>query len=129
LVRLAEANAKMRLNATVEEKDADTAIGLMNYVMRQVMTDRATGVLDSDVVTLGKSKTEREKLQKVDTVLDIIKDHLTREDSADVEKIIKDAANYGIIEQDARKLIAELLRSGDLYEKEHGHVRLVGGRK
>lgn len=129
LVRLAEANAKMRLNATVEEKDADTAIRLMNYVMRQVMTDRATGVFDIDVVATGKPKSEREKLQKADTILDIIKDHLRREDSADVEKVVSDAAGYGLNEQEARKIIAELLRRGELYEKEHGHVRLVSGRK
>ena len=128
LVRLAEANAKMRLSKDVEEKDADTAIKLLRYVMRQVMTDRATGSLDVDTIATGKPKSEREKLQKVDTIMEIIREHLKSKDSADIEEIVSVAASNDIDEHTARKLIAELLRKGDIYEKEHGHVRIVGER-
>lgn len=126
LVRLAEANAKMRLSMLVEERDAETAISLMRYVMRQVMTDKATGLFDIDTVTTGKPKSERERLQKVDTILEIIKNHLKKHNSAEVEAVVADAASYNIDEQTARRIISELLRRGEIYEKEHGHVRLVG---
>jgi replicative DNA helicase Mcm len=128
LVRLAEANAKIRLSGAVEEKDAETAIKLLSYVMRQVMTDRATGSLDVDTIATGKPKSEREKLQKVDTIMEIIREHLKSKDSADIEEIVSSAASYDIDEHTARKLIAELLRKGDVYEKEHGHLRIVGER-
>ncbi|HIH22453.1 TPA: minichromosome maintenance protein MCM [Candidatus Micrarchaeota archaeon] len=129
LVRLSEANAKIRLSQLVEEKDADAAIDLMRYVMRQIMTDKVTGAFDVDVVATGKPKSERDKLQKSETILNIIREHLKNEDSADVEKVISDAASYDIDAQTARRIITELLRKGDLYEKEHGHVKMVSDRK
>lgn len=129
LVRLAEANSKMRLSATVEGKDAEVSINLMRYVMKQIMTDKATGVFDVDTVATGKPKSEREKLQKFDVIMDIIREILKREDSAEIEKIVKEAAVYDVDEASARKIITELLRKGDIYEKEHGHVKIVGERK
>jgi replicative DNA helicase Mcm len=126
LVRLAEANAKIRLNDTVEEEDAEVAISLFNYVMQQIMTDKVTGAFDVDVVTTGKPKSERDKLQKADTVLDIIREHLRKSDTADIEQVVSDAKSYDIDETTARKIIAEMLRRGIIYEKEYGHIRLVG---
>ncbi len=125
LVRLAEANAKMRLSETVEEDDAGVAISLFNYVMQQIMTDKATGKLDVDVV-IGKPKSERDKLQKKDTILDIIREHLRRSDAAGVDEVVSDAGSYGIEEIEARRIIAELLRIGAVYEKGHGQIRIVG---
>ncbi|MBI2079908.1 helix-turn-helix domain-containing protein [Candidatus Micrarchaeota archaeon] len=129
LVRMAEANAKVRLSQVVEERDAEIAVGLLEYVMKKVMTDKVTGMLDVDTVATGKPKSERDKLQKVDIIIEIIKDHLKREDSAEVEKVISDAAAYEIDASSAEKIILELLKKGDIYEKEHGHVRLVGDRR
>ena len=48
LVSLAEANAKTKLNETVEPEDAEVAISLFNYVMQQIMTDKTTGAFDID---------------------------------------------------------------------------------
>jgi replicative DNA helicase Mcm len=126
LVRLAEANAKIRLNETVEEEDAEVAISLFNYVMQQIMTDKVTGAFDVDVVTTGKPKSEREKLQKADTILDIIREHLRKSDTAEVEAVIADAKSYDIDEATAKKIINELLRKGEIYEKGYGHVKIVG---
>ncbi len=126
LVRLAEANAKIRLSETVEAEDADAAINLFNYVMKQIMIDRETGLLDVDVVATGKPKSMRDRLQKADTILEIMRQHLKRTDSADIEEVIRDAASYDIDEHEARRIIAELKRKGDIYEKEYGHYRIVG---
>jgi replicative DNA helicase Mcm len=126
LVRLAEANAKIRLNDTVEEEDADVGIALFNYVMMQIMTDKVTGTFDVDVVATGKPKSEREKLQKADTIMDIIREHLRKHDTADVEQVISDAKSYDIDETTARRIIGELLRKGVVYEREYGHIKIVG---
>lgn len=126
LVRLAEAHAKLRLSDTVDEEDADEAISLFNYVMQQIMTDKETGAFDVDVVTTGKPRSEREKLQKADTVLDIIREHLRKSETADVEEVVSDATTYDIEENAARKIITELLRRGVIYEKEYGHIKIVG---
>ncbi|HSB47317.1 MAG TPA: minichromosome maintenance protein MCM [Candidatus Bilamarchaeum sp.] len=126
LVRLAEANAKMVLREEVEEADAEVAISLFEYVMKQILTDKATGSFDVDIVTTGKPKSERDKLQKADTILEIIREHLRKSDTADVEQVISDAKSYEIDEPTARKIISELLRKGVVYEKEYGHVKIVG---
>ncbi|MBI5051587.1 minichromosome maintenance protein MCM [Candidatus Micrarchaeota archaeon] len=129
LVRLAEASAKVRLNQIVEDKDAEAAVALLEYVMKKVMTDKVTGMLDIDTVATGKPKSEREKLQKADVIIEIIKEHLKKEDSAEIAKVIADAASYDIDEATAVKIIQELLKKGEIYEKEHGHIRLVGERR
>jgi replicative DNA helicase Mcm len=126
LVRLAEANSKVKLSDSVEVEDAEVAIGLFNYVMQQIMTDKTTGAFDIDAVAIGRTKTEREKIQKVDTILDIIREHLRKSDTADINEVISDAQSYDIDEATAKKMIAELLRRGTVYEKEHGHIRIVG---
>ncbi|MFN7991874.1 MAG: minichromosome maintenance protein MCM [Candidatus Micrarchaeia archaeon] len=126
LVRLAEANAKMVLREEVEEADAEVAIGLFNYVMQQIMTDKVTGAFDVDVVATGKPKSERDKMQRSDTILDIIREHLRKSDTADIEQVIADAKSYDIDEATARKIINELLRKGEIYEKGYGQVKIVG---
>jgi replicative DNA helicase Mcm len=127
LVRLAEANAKMRLSKTVDERDSDTAIKLLNHVMRQVMTDKETGSLDVDVVATGKPKSRREKLQKEDTIMEIIRDILKSEDSAEIERIISIAIENGIDERTANRIIVELKDKRNLiYENELGYVKIVG---
>jgi replicative DNA helicase Mcm len=126
LVRLAEANAKMRLKETVDEEDAEVATSLFNYVMMQILTDKATGAFDVDVVTTGKPKSTRDKMQREDTILDIIREHLRRNDTADVKDVVSDAKSYDIDESTAHKIVAELLRRGVIYEKEYGHIKIVG---
>jgi replicative DNA helicase Mcm len=125
LVRLAEANAKIRLNEEVEEEDAEVAISLFNYVMQQIMTDKVTGKLDIDVV-MGKPKSERDKLQKKDTILDIIREHLRKNDTASIDEVVAEAKSYEIEETEARRILAELLRVGTIYEKGYGQIRIVG---
>lgn len=124
LVRLAEANAKIRLNESVEEEDAEVAISLFNYVMQQIMTDKATGAFDVDVV-IGKPKSERDKLQKVDTIIEIIRELLRKHDTADVEQVISDAKSYEIEEKEARRIIDQLKSKGTVYEKGYGQIKLV----
>jgi len=126
LVRLAESHAKIRLSKTVDAENADVAIALFNYVMAQIMTDKETGAFDVDVVATGKPKSERDKLQKADTILDIIREHLRKQDTAEIEQVISDAKSYDIDEKTAKRIITELLRRGVVYEKEYGHIRIVG---
>ncbi|MFH0737287.1 MAG: minichromosome maintenance protein MCM [Candidatus Micrarchaeota archaeon] len=125
LVRLAEANSKMLLKETVEESDAEVAISLFNYVMQQIMTDKATGAFDIDVMATGKPKSERDKLQKVDTIIEIIREHLRKHDTADVEQVISDAKSYEIEEKEARRIIDQLKSKGTIYEKGYGQIKLV----
>jgi len=126
LVRMAEAHSKMRLSETVDAEDADVSINLLNYVMKQVMVDRETGALDVDVVTTGKPKSTRDRMQKVDTILEIIREHLRHDESVKVEQIVEEADEYGVDRPTAERIISELLRKGEIYEKEQGYIKIVG---
>ena len=126
LVRLAEAHSKMRLSESVDAEDADVSISLLNYVMKQVMIDRETGMLDVDVVTTGKPKSTRDKMQKIDTILEIIREHLRHEESVKIDKIVEEADEYGVDRHTAERIISELLRKGEIYEKEQGYIKIVG---
>ncbi len=125
LVRLAEAHAKMRLSAKVEEEDAQAAISLFSYVMQKIMTDKETGLLDVDTIVTGKPKSKREKMQKEDTILEIIKELTRIYDSADIDSIISEAKKHEIDEHTAERIVEELKRRGEIYEKGHGQFRIV----
>jgi replicative DNA helicase Mcm len=93
--------------------------------MQQIMTDKATGAFDIDVMATGKPKSERDKLQKVDTIIEIIREHLRKNDTADVEQVISDAKSYEIEEKEARRIIDQLKSKGTIYEKGYGQIKLV----
>jgi len=129
LVRLAEAHAKMRLSNIVSLEDAEAAINLLDYVMKQVMVDKETGLLDIDTLATGKPKSVRERLQKYDTVLDIIRELNKQEEVVSIETVIKEAVKAGIDELTAERIIKDLLQRGEVYEKEQGYIKLVRGKE
>jgi len=127
LVRIAEAHAKMRLSDTVDTEDADAAVHLLDYVMKQVMVDKETGLLDSDTLATGKPKSVRDKLQKLDTIIEIIRELSREEETIKIENLIDEAEKAGIDRLTAERIIMELMRKGEIYEKEQGYIKLVKG--
>ncbi|MEM4335401.1 MAG: minichromosome maintenance protein MCM [Candidatus Anstonellales archaeon] len=121
LVRLAEANAKMRLSSNVEKKDAEAAINLMRYMMEQTMTDKETGKLDVDIISTGKSQSEREKAM---TVMDIIRHLNSKFDNVETEWVYEEAKKYKIEKYEVERIIEELLRKGVIYSPGQGYIRL-----
>jgi DNA replication licensing factor MCM4 len=61
-VRLAEANAKMRLSPFVEEADAEEALRLMREALHQAATDSETGLIDMDSILTGISAEKRRRI-------------------------------------------------------------------
>jgi replicative DNA helicase Mcm len=122
LVRLAEANAKLRLSDTVQERDAKVAVDIMNYVMKAIMTDQETGRIDVDIISTGRSQSEREKIIQV---MDIIKELSSQYDAVEVEMIVQEAKGQNIEEGKTRRVIDELMRNGEIYFPKHGFVKVV----
>ncbi len=122
LVRLAEANAKLRLSDTVQERDAKVAVDIMNYVMKAIMTDQETGRIDVDIISTGRSQSEREKIIQV---MDIVKELSSQYDAVEVEMIIQEAKGVNIEEGKTRRIIDELMRNGEIYFPKHGFVKVV----
>ncbi|MBN2122587.1 ATP-binding protein [Candidatus Micrarchaeota archaeon] len=125
LVRLAEAHAKIRLSDTVEFDDAKVAVELMDHVLRKVMTDQETGKFDVDIITTGRS---RSQVEKVERLLDIIKEKTRDQEAVPRNEVLDEAESSGMDKGAAKRILQELMRKGEVYEKEPGWIALVGNR-
>ncbi len=126
IVRLAEASAKLRLSPKVELQDAERAIVLYDYVLKNIFVDRETGRLDSDVISIGQPKS---RLDKVRAIMGVINSMEKVVDAVEIEEVVKEAVkSHGMEEHYARHLIEELRRQGDLYSPKPGHVKTARGR-
>ncbi|KAI3649918.1 hypothetical protein MP228_005550 [Amoeboaphelidium protococcarum] len=109
IIRLSEAHAKMRLSQFVEQRDVLEAIRLIKAALQTAAIDPITGLLDMDLVTLGKSTRERnaghEMTQKLaEIIADVTKskklkagDSVTK---SDLVKLLKDSTGSLSIDED-----------------------------
>ncbi len=124
LVRLAEASAKLHLKSTVEMGDADRAIHLVEFVLREVGMEKEGGGFDIDRIVTDHPKSERDKIY---TITGIVKGLEDEYDMVPMAKVLEEAKEYHNIDnRAAEKLIRELVNKGDLYEPRHGHLKTVG---
>jgi len=62
LIRLSQALAKMRLSESVETADVHEAIRLMRVATQAAATDPRTGTIDMDMLSTGRSSSDRETI-------------------------------------------------------------------
>jgi len=120
LVRLAKANARMRLSKEVTIEDANRAIDLVKRSLHEAGIDPESGKVDVDILMTGKSKSQR---QNIERVLDIIKE-LEEQfgGAAPIGEIKKLASAEGIRERFVEQMIEEEQRRGHLYEPKPGLI-------
>jgi len=119
LIRLSEASAKIRLSEKVTVSDAERAINLTNFVLREIAYDESTGLFDIDRVAAEHSKTARDRIR---TIEDIIRSLVAEspEGMASHEDIISEAMERNIDKFNAEQIIIELKNKGVIYEPRHG---------
>ncbi|MEM7820347.1 MAG: minichromosome maintenance protein MCM, partial [Candidatus Aenigmatarchaeota archaeon] len=102
LMRMAEASAKIRLSKTVDVEDAERAISVMRYSLKQLAYDETTDKFDIDR-TEGTSASQRSKIH---TMLDII-DRLEKTIGKKIprEDLIAEAEEVGMTGREAEELI------------------------
>lgn len=122
LVRLSEASAKARLSQHVELEDAERAIRLTEFVLRQIAFDRSTGKIDIDIITSGQPRSRAEQYYDI---IGIIRDIMKRSETTTRDEIVTEARRLGINETTAHRFIDEMLKKGDLYEPKPGHLKFV----
>ncbi len=121
LVRLAEAGAKARLSDVVLASDAERAINLSEYMLKTLSVDRG-GRRDIDTILTGMP---REKVDKLNTMLSIIKKLDDEQGSAKLQQVLEEAEQAGIDAAAANKYLQELERSGDVYSPKPGVIKPV----
>ncbi|MEW5955834.1 MAG: hypothetical protein AB1626_04855, partial [Candidatus Micrarchaeota archaeon] len=120
IIRLTEASAKARLSPVAEVQDAERAIALQQFVLKEVFMDKETGRIDSDIISIGQPKS---KIDKMRTVLSIIGVLEKKFDQVDIDDVVKDAGDAAIDESTCRRIIDDLLRQGELFSPKPGYVK------
>ena len=120
LIRMSEAAARIRLSETVDEQDADVAIKLLEYYLKQTGYDEETGMIDMDKITGTMKSSQR---NNVYTVRDAIESIAKEEgEMVSLEKIIEHLEgkmNEHAIEDSLQKL----KEKGDIFEPRRGHYQ------
>ena len=127
IVRLSEAAAKLRLSEEVEEEDVERSIKLIRYYLEQVGTDPETGQLDIDRITSGISASTRNKRIVLLTIIDNIIKETKGEESAELTKIIREAEEKGLQENEVTELLQKMKQSGDIYEPKRAYYKKTWG--
>lgn len=121
LVRLAEGSAKSRLSDIVEVHDAELGIALFEHMLNTLAVDRG-GRRDIDAILTGMP---REKVDKVNTLMNIIKTLDKENGNAQVVRILEEAEKQGIDRGTTTKYINEMVNRGDIYSPKSGIIKIV----
>ncbi|MDI6888457.1 MAG: LAGLIDADG family homing endonuclease [Methanocellales archaeon] len=123
LVRLAEASARIRLSDAITEEDANRAIRIVESCLRKVAVDPETGQFDVDIIAVGTSKSQRDKIKILREIIrELEKEHGGR---APKEDIYDKAQAQGISKDIVEELIAKLKQQGDIFEPATGYLKLA----
>ncbi|MFT4883082.1 MAG: replicative DNA helicase Mcm [Natronomonas sp.] len=123
LVRLAEASARMRLSDTVEQEDATRVIDIVRSCLQDIGVDPETGEFDADVVETGQSKSQRDRIKDIKSLISEIEEEY--DEGAPIEEVLDRAEEMGTERSKAEHEIEKLRQKGDVYEPKTDHLRTV----
>ena len=121
LVRLAEASARVRLADSVELADAERAIDIVRSCLRDIGVDPETGQFDADVIETGTSKTQRDRIKSVKSLISEIEGEY--DEGAPIDEVLDRAEEAGVERSKAEHEIEKLRRQGEVYEPQTDHLR------
>ena len=121
MVRLAEASARVRLSDTVEREDAQRGIEIARYSLEDIGLDPETGELDADVVETGTSKSQRDRIKNIKSLISQIEEEY--DEGAPVDVVIERAEEEGMEASKAEHEIDKLKQQGEVYEPQNNHLR------
>ena len=121
LIRLAEASARLRLSNVATLADVERIINIVQISIAQTMTDPNTGKIDSDMISTGTSKSQRDRAKMIrNIILSISADGDGKASKVD---IIDQAAIVGIEEDDVMKFMKQMKREGTIFEPTNGYLK------
>jgi replicative DNA helicase Mcm len=121
LIRLAEASARVRLSETVDERDAELVIHIVDQCLRKVAYDPKTGELDSDRWGGDKPKSTRDLIKEFDKTYDRNQDADGWAEEAVIFEIL---LKSGHARSEVERIISEKKRIAEFTEKK-GKIRRI----
>jgi replicative DNA helicase Mcm len=122
LIRIAEGSARAHLREEVALEDAERAIDLLTYCLKQVGMDPETGDFDIDIIESGVSNSQRNRLQTLKKLIDQLAGD---DDSAEIEEVLEHAEEEGMEKDQAEEIIERLKREGELFEPQQGYIQKI----
>jgi len=123
LVRLSEANARIRLSNEVTRKDSKKAITLLEYSLMDVGFDRETGKIDIDRIATGVSASTRSHILVVKEIINELESKIGK--TIPIDDVVVSAKEKGVSEDKVEEVIEKLKRTGDLFEPRSGFVSKI----
>jgi replicative DNA helicase Mcm len=123
LVRLSEASARMRLSDEVEAGDAERVIDIVRSCLQDIGVDPETGEFDADVVETGRSKSQRDRIKNIKSIISEVEAEY--DGGAPREEVLDRAEELGMERSKAEHEIEKLRQKGDVYEPRTDHLRTV----
>lgn len=122
LLRMAEASAKIRLDNKVRMQDAERAIRLMQFSLRQLGMDVESGKIDIDRLESGVSSTKRRRISMLIEILERLQKELGSRE-VPIDDLRAEAEQQGIERID--EILDMLIREGTVFQPKPGFVRKV----
>ncbi len=120
LMRLSQASAKLKLKSEADKNDAQRAIRIMQYSLKQLGFDVESGKMDIDRMESSIAGSQRSKIR---SLLDIVEKLEKELKEVPVEDLRAKAEEEGINNCD--DLIQKMKREGLLYEPKSGYIKKV----
>lgn len=121
LIRLAIASARARHAEIVTDIDVDLAIALVTRSLRDVGIDPESGEFDADIIETGSSKSQRERMKKLKSVIEELNDEYA--DGAPYDEVVEEMVAAGVEREKAEEAIGKQLEKGIVYNPGSGKLR------
>ena len=122
MMRLVICETRLRHGKVTEMQDVDRVKALIEESLK-VMIDPATGKLDSDIISTGVSKSQRDRIRVLKDVIRELQDEMNSE--VPLNDIVERAVESGMKEDDVRDMIHKLKSVGELIEASNERYRVV----
>ena len=107
IIRLAEASAKIKLKDKVEKEDAEKAVKLTMFCLKDVGVDPETGQIDADIVSGGTPKSDRDKIQRVTEEIKLLEEEFAGDAPLNV-LISNMSEKYGVSQEKTEQIVGNL---------------------
>lgn len=124
IIRLAEASAKIKLKDTVDKDDAEKAVRLTLFCLKDVGVDPETGEIDVDVISGGTPKSDRDKIQKVTEEIKLLEEEYAGQAPLNVLQSNM-SEKYGVSEDKTEQIVKNLVQKGVIYQPVNGYFKRV----